>query len=116
MDRHGLKAQQLEQRAHEDIGAGGKDVGPQELEAVRAVPPGHAVKEANRLLQRQLEPARTVLEPGNDEGPDHDRSQQQDRCDQKRGDQAWIYRLQSEKADLIDVMQDGVTHRLLHAL
>ncbi len=73
----GLEAEQLKQRAHEDVHAGAEDVCAQELVAMRAVALCHAVEQSYRRLQRHLQLSRYHLEPGDDEHPQQYRRQQQ---------------------------------------
>jgi hypothetical protein len=114
LHRHRLDAQQLEQGAHEDERPGGENVGSHKPEAVGAAVFRHAVEQAHRLLQQELEPAGDHLEAGDGEHPDQDGGQQQHSRHQKGGDQPRVHVFQTEQTDLVHVMEHRVPHGLLH--
>ena len=110
----GLEAEQLEQRADEDIHASAEDVRAQELVAVGAVVLRHAVKQSHHRLQRQLELAGDELEPGNDEQTQQQRRHQDDTHHHQRGYVGGVHVLQPEQADVVRAVEHRVTHGLLH--
>ena len=111
-----LKTQQLEQGSYKDVGAGGEDIGPQEAAAVGAAALGHAVEQAHRLLQHQLEFSGHIPEPGDDKDADQDGGDEKGRRDQKGGDHPGVDRFETEEADPVDAVEHRVPHGLLHAL
>ena len=105
-------AEELEERSDKDVRACGKDVRPEEIVPVRAVALCEPVEEPDRLLEKHLELPGDELEPGDHEDADDRREHEDDPRDDECRDEPRIDR-QSEEADLIPFVQDGVLHRIL---